>query len=920
MEKSFFSIKLASFLMFMLAAGLWSCSEDSMQIQDEAPVGYMTLNINVGNTATRVANGAGEDHYNENLIKSVDLFFFPANASDDTPAVKAAHFSFTGNAVPTGTVQLTVKISEEDISKLFTSDTKKCTVYAVVNCDATKNLNTPTSITKATLDATAVGTTEVGDNKGFNLYGPQADFVMRGTSDDVEYTASNNTVTGKIEVKRVAAKIRIAVHIDGVIYQDATDGTIQQRKEEETEEEFEQRMTKGIADGTITKWTAQLTNMHAHITHGVNNARLDGNFLSDESTAYYQSNVTANKLGRRLLDPAGTQIPEYETGKPEGLPASPTYTYDDGRTVEFKYYNWLPFYTYPNQWKNTIDEERQTYLTVMVPWSSGSGTTTNYEPTYYQVPISRDNGAIMSNQYYRIFLNIGIIGSFTVAEPVELEASYDIEEWGQEEMGVDIKTYRYLVVNQTNWEMNNSESITIPFYTSHEVVVKSVEISFDHFNDNTDGTGTIVTHTIKDTPTAASGYAYTSGSVNSQTYTRSNQYFYTYEIKNNQLTFTHSLDLWTPMGSNSSEVKTSTGTISYFTRDTQYQAYYPTTITVTLVHKDRIGQPDESAFTETVVFVQYPGMYIQASHNPGNNPGVTSGNWWNPTTTYPDFSKGYVSVNNRGPDGNVQFGSLGNMNGGNTNPNMYVISVTLLDASNNYEIGDPRTLDYNISLSNNSFTNPSNVNNNANNPHTRWTNNPPADAPSMYPTDKGNNNRTLCFYYPTDETTTVESANKFGTENMIAPKFRIASSWGTTTTMTRENARKRCATYQELGRPAGRWRLPTKAEFAFIIGLSSMGRIPALFTHKTGAQGSNQGYWTAHGAYTFADKSTTLEQVTTTNANNQVAYARCVYDEWYWIKDDGSEDLCDVGTFTWGDKLKANPQQTKERLRRAMQK
>lgn len=159
-----------------------------------------------------------------------------------------------------------------------------------------------------------------------------------------------------------------------------------------------------------------------------------------------------------------------------------------------------------------------------------------------------------------------------------------------------------------------------------------------------------------------------------------------------------------------------------------------------------------------------------------------------------------------------------------------------------------------------------------------------------------NNKNNICYYYPTDESSL--------TENMIAPKFRIASSWGTTQVMTREAARKRCATYQEQGRPAGRWRLPTKGEMAYIVGLSSMGRIPTLFSPSSSGNG---GYWTAHGAHTFNTGNPTLIYVEKTT--NGTASARCLYDEWYWVKEDGSEDTCPPEQFTWGDKLKINPQE-----------
>ena len=66
---------------------------------------------------------------------------------------------------------------------------------------------------------------------------------------------------------------------------------------------------------------------------------------------------------------------------------------------------------------------------------------------------------------------------------------------------------------------------------------------------------------------------------------------------------------------------------------------------------------------------------------------------------------------------------------------------------------------------------------------------------------------------------------------MIAPVFKIASSWGVVTSgsINYVQAQKRCASYQENGYPAGRWRIPTEGEIEFIVSLSNMGYIPKLF-------------------------------------------------------------------------------------------
>ena len=117
--------------------------------------------------------------------------------------------------------------------------------------------------------------------------------------------------------------------------------------------------------------------------------------------------------------------------------------------------------------------------------------------------------------------------------------------------------------------------------------------------------------------------------------------------------------------------------------------------------------------------------------------------------------------------------------------------------------------------------------------------------------------------------------------------------------VSRGNARRRCASYQEQGYPAGRWRMPTYGELKFIVWLAQTGKIPRLF--NTGV------YWTAQGAYEINADTGEL----TPSSGTTSTWVRAVYDEWYWEKEtnyvlqhnsDGGYD------FTWGDMPKRNPQ------------
>ena len=216
------------------------------------------------------------------------------------------------------------------------------------------------------------------------------------------------------------------------------------------------------------------------------------------------------------------------------------------------------------------------------------------------------------------------------------------------------------------------------------------------------------------------------------------------------------------------------------------------------------------------------------------------------------------------------FGSANGIssNAGNKNPNRYIISVTSL-VTDEYIIGDPRTVDVdNLTWNNN---------------NARLATNKPT---MKYSGDT--NNRSLKYYHPTEDGSR--------TERMISPRFMIASSYGVTSDVTKENAERRCATYQEDGYPAGRWRVPTQAEVEYLVGLSAKGVIPILFGYvsTSDSYGQDAEYWSASNAVVVNSEEGTVRVPNAGSVTS--ASVRCVYDVWYW------QDKCNRSTYTLGDK------------------
>lgn len=238
---------------------------------------------------------------------------------------------------------------------------------------------------------------------------------------------------------------------------------------------------------------------------------------------------------------------------------------------------------------------------------------------------------------------------------------------------------------------------------------------------------------------------------------------------------------------------------------------------------------NKEGISRTWVITQYPEMYIEGERNQSKG----------------GHNRFVYGVSETESDGesivrNDSWDSLGGVYGydygdTNNNPNQYTIYVT---ANSPYAIGDPRS---SASVS----------------------------AASLNISQKGDyKGNTLKTYYPTRGREVA---------NMIAPAFKIASSWGKTLDISFARAKERCASYQENGYPAGRWRVPTEAEIAYVISLSEDNKIPKLF---------DEGYWCSSG--------------TVYGSSDDAAAVRCVYDVWYWGEGKEGDAANNYESFYWG--------------------
>ena len=274
------------------------------------------------------------------------------------------------------------------------------------------------------------------------------------------------------------------------------------------------------------------------------------------------------------------------------------------------------------------------------------------------------------------------------------------------------------------------------------------------------------------------------------------------------------------------------------------------TYTFTIRHTGDAG----NTYYKNITVRQIPSLAIEAQRNSDTGPIIQSGHTEEDGYTFENGTRLLY-------DGSTRR---------NTNFNMYIISVSVLPNSGefaNYSITDPRSESYTATPGNKGTT--------------------------YYSSENSIDGRTrrLQYYYPAGNTEIYD--------NFIAPKFRIASSFGASGTMSRSDGIARCASYQEDGYPAGRWRLPTVAEIKFMAQLTTLNLIPRLLGSNTGNGFSY--YWcnSDGSAVQIANANQSPQSDPTKVERTDNSNVRCVYDEWYWENTDHA--TVDKETFTWGD-------------------
>ena len=887
--------------------GLAGCVADDFGFQSsENNESTFELCISRAEAGTRDYSGTDFTEA-EKKVASVDLFFYPNGATETTEAVHYCRVvpTMDSEAATSNRGKLNVSIPKE----IFSGDAKTCRVYAAVNTDETKDKEKLTLGALRDIKATSdhfVSKKLNNENdkeavKGFPGF---VMFTVAPDGDLVTYDEAENKTTGTVIVNKLAAKIDLFLGFGAE--GDGSNFTVTAPDPNDPSN----------GNKTWKVYDEEKDAIEVFIVNGVRSVRLGGyNGLDFLDAADYfdfrQDGLRRYAHGFKLSN------------------ADDKTTYPN--VVE------APFYTYPNEWTTDVLEQHRTHLVLKVNWIPVNGNVeTDLLETYYMVPLNVSGDSkdrIVSNQHYRVKVKINTLGGQHFGEPLVLDnCSYEILPWGTKDIDAKLRETRYLEVRQQSEEldpegnyytavMNNVNQITIPYYSSHKVEIESVQIEYTDFNKfNTTGSNQdLVYHSAGSQNVEFLEPAYftkTQNELNDNEW----QCAYIDDI-NQKITVQHYIGISNQNGNHYDYVTGNNSTNDNY-------IFTPYIITIILRHTDN-GQSADSK--RTIKIKHYPPIYINGEVNTSIN--LTGSNAFNDRqdTNHDMFTHeialiyrqmtffGFARVNdntkietsgtipkayNEKNYDNIRDNAYGGFEGmtkagisdaTTNNPIMYIISATNLDDSwKPYHIADPR-----FNLSNTDLSGDRLFEEEKRWQDTKsWT---PVDARHIDKNPTSNSGNQLEYYYPTNE--------GLAEENMwaIAPKFRIGSSFGTqkggwfntASTISRVDARRRCASYTEYGYPAGRWRLPTLGEIQFVMALSRKGVIPKLFE-----TGSKYIYATAQGGYYFDGEG----NATVDNSN---VYVRCVYDDWYWDNHlETTTEMYNKGyVFIWGDRERNNPQE-----------
>ena len=830
-------------LTLMLPLLFWTgCGRESQPSTGGIPDHCIEITLKGLNPALSTkASSRGADAYNENLVKSVDCFFYPNGATNSDAVFMALGRGAEPVAEGDSTVyKVKVFFTDADANRMFGSTTSgTCQLYVICNAPLSYSGSTDVASLK-----------ELVVENDFTAQTVQSSFVM--SADEIAKVTlttngENRTASGRIKVSRAAAKIQFFLLIPDEF-------------EDEAGQIWEPVLDAGIG---------------ISMSNAVKRGKVDGDYTVQNADyiSYGSRSITA-------LNPS-----ELITGHED-------FTYSH-----------VPFYSYPCAWSDLSDYA--TSVVFRIPWRIRGES--NYRFRKYQLNPNVGTMDLQRNKYYRTFVKVASLGGADKESIVIIpECDYEIIPWmnesasggGQGIVPGELVTYKYLVIDHPEQVINNEPKVYFTYVSSSPIASVKINTIKYYVNANanpetTQNVNRTVEADIQDVNT-------NDGTI---TVDKSNPGY---------VTFAHSLD-------DMYSALTIYATITNEDGCTQNVSVVQNP-SISLIRETQAGDvfvngyfsrvsganyatsyyPYDSRNTQ---YLRYNGYYYQNNGNGwqyyNRTPNLSGGQWVDvgdgyayymyPSSTQfyhctshwasgsQQITDGYNSTTQSGSYGTV-LGALYNLNE-SIDRNFYTTLVTVSSFNDqndyyiangnpvHYRIGDPRV------KASTTYTGA-----------TSWTQ---ASNFYKYLSFSGSTEQYIAWSQPEDILITSQLEKD---RDVIAPRLLVSSGLNANSGLTFDIAVKRGATYQEAGYPAGRWRLPSEAEIAFIVARQRDGVIPNLYATDTY-------YWSGSGrlVYVPANSSTPISFYTESEgqslSGDTTFSCRFVYDLWYWGDDPSTANV-----------------------------
>ncbi len=831
-------------LTLMLPLLFWTgCGRESQPSTGGIPDHCIEITLSGLNPAlaTKANSSRGADAYNENLVKSVDCFFYPNGATTSDAVFMALGRGAEAVAEGDSTIyKVKVFFTDADANRMFGSTVSgTCQLYVICNAPLSYSGSTDVASLK-----------ELVVENDFTAQTVQSSFVM--SADEIAKVTlttngENRTASGRIKVSRAAAKIQFFLLIPDEF-------------EDEAGQIWEPVLDAGIG---------------ISMSNAVKRGKVDGDYTVQNADyiSYGSRSITA-------LNPS-----ELITGHED-------FTYSH-----------IPFYSYPCAWSDLSDYA--TSVVFRIPWRIRGES--NYRFRKYQLNPNVGTMDLQRNKYYRTFVKVASLGGADKESIVIIpECDYEIIPWmnesasggGQGIVPGELVTYKYLVIDHPEQVINNEPKVYFTYVSSSPIASVKINTIKYYVNANANPEST---QTVNSTVTADSQDVDTNaGTI---TVDKSNPGY---------VTFAHSLD-------DMYSALTIYATITNEDGCTQNVSVVQNP-SISLIRETQAGDvfvngyfsrvsganyatsyyPYDSRNTQ---YLRYNGYYYQNNGNGwqyyNRTPNLSGGQWVDvgdgyayymyPSSTQfyhctsqwasgsQQITDGYNSTTQSGSYGTV-LGALYNLNE-SIDRNFYTTLVTVSSFNDqndyyiangnpvHYRIGDPRV------KASTTYTGA-----------TSWTQ---ASNFYKYLSFSGSTEQYIAWSQPEGILITSQLEKD---RDVIAPRLLVSSGLNANSGLTFDIAVKRGATYQEAGYPAGRWRLPSEAEIAFIVARQRDGVIPNLYATDTY-------YWSGSGrlVYVPANSSTPISFYTESEgqslSGDTTFSCRFVYDLWYWGDDPSTANV-----------------------------